>query len=193
MFCIPGQRLCTSSDRFVGGRGTFAQQGHIYSTVSGRIRIERQQDKKTLVEVQRCAGTDIIPCAGNIVTAKVTSINPRFCKCAIVAIEDSELWEPFRGIIRKEDIRAYEKDKVEIHRSFRTGDIILARVVSIGDASSYFLTTAENELGVVVALSDAGYPMTPISWTEMQCPVSYVKQPRKVAKLAPDVRTASTE
>lgn len=43
-----------------------------------------------------------------------------------------------------------------MYKCFRPGDIILARVLSLGDALSYVLTTAENELGVVVATSEAG-------------------------------------
>jgi exosome complex component CSL4 len=58
--------------------------------------------------------------------------------------------------LRKEDIRATEKDKVEIYKSFRPGDIVQARVSSLGDSQSYFLSTAENELGVIFAMSEAG-------------------------------------
>ena len=51
----------------------------------------------------------------------------------------------------------------------------------------YQLSTAENELGVVVAYaSEVGskrQPMVPVGWTEMQCPVTFVKEPRKVAKI----------
>lgn len=43
-----------------------------------------------------------------------------------------------------------------MYKCFKPGDIILAKVISLGDALSYLLTTAENELGVVVATSDAG-------------------------------------
>ena len=55
-------------------------------------------------------------------------------------------------------------------QSFRHGDIVLAKViVSLGDARSYFLSTASNELGVASAMSAAGFPLAPISWCEMQC------------------------
>lgn len=51
----------------------------------------------------------------------------------------------FVCLFSKEDIRATEKDKVEIYKSFRPGDIVLAKVISLGDAqSNYLLTTAEN-------------------------------------------------
>lgn len=56
----------------------------------------------------------------------------------------------------------------------------------ITEAHSYQLTTAENELGVVIAHSDHGYPMVPVSWTEMQCPKTLVREPRKVAKVIPE-------
>lgn len=53
----------------------------------------------------------------------------------------------------------------------------------ITEVHTYHLTTAENELGVAIALSQAGVPMVPISWTEMQCPETFIKEPRKVAKV----------
>lgn len=31
-----------------------------------------------------------------------------------------------------------------------------------------------------------GVPMVPVSWTEMQCPETLAKEPRKVAKIVPE-------
>lgn len=62
------------------------------------------------------------------------------------------------------DIRATEVDKAEVAASLRPGDIIRARVISLGDSTQYFLSTAENELGVRWAKSSAGAIMVPISW-----------------------------
>uniref|UniRef100_A0A452R371 Exosome component 1 n=1 Tax=Ursus americanus TaxID=9643 RepID=A0A452R371_URSAM len=77
--------------------------------------------------------------------------------------------------------------QVEIYKSFRPGDIVLAKVISLGDAqSNYLLTTAENELGVVVAHSESGVQMVPISWCEMQCPKTHTKEFRKVARVQPE-------
>ena len=95
-----------------------------------------------------------MPSQRDIVTARVTQVNTRFAKVQILCVGDVVLTEPFRGQIRKEDVRATEKDRVEMYRSFRPGDIVLARVISLGDAGAgYLLTTAENELGVVIARS----------------------------------------
>ena len=86
---------------------------------------------------------------------QVVSTNPRFCKVAILGVESTSLKEPFKGTIRKEDVRATEKDKVEMYKSFRPGDIVLARVLTL-HTQTYLLSTAENELGVIFAKSDSG-------------------------------------
>uniref|UniRef100_A0A8D0EIB8 Exosome component 1 n=1 Tax=Strix occidentalis caurina TaxID=311401 RepID=A0A8D0EIB8_STROC len=104
----------------------------------------------------------------------VCSINSRFAKVHILYVGSTPLKSTFRGTIR-----------------FRPGDIVLAKVVSfplisLGDAqSNYLLSTAENELGVVVARSEAGVHMVPISWCEMQCPRTHTKDFRKVARVQP--------
>lgn len=53
---------------------------------------------------------------------------------------------------------------MEVVKSLRPGDIVRARVISLGDSTQYFLSTAENELGVRWAKSAAGAIMIPISW-----------------------------
>ena len=53
----------------------------------------------------------------------------------------------------------------------------------------YHLSTAENELGVVIATAEGslqGISMVPISWSEMQCPKTLTKEPRKVARVIPE-------
>jgi exosome complex component CSL4 len=52
----------------------------------------------------------------------------------------------------------------------------------LGDARSYFLSTAQNDLGVIFATSVAGATMIPISWQEMQCPKTKTIEFRKCAK-----------
>ena len=66
---------------------------------------------------------------------------------SIFAVSDTALLLPFPAIIRKEDVRSDDVDRVEMHTSFVPGDILKARVISLGDARSFFLSTAEEELG----------------------------------------------
>lgn len=82
-----------------------------------------------IIEVRGITEQSIIPAPGDIVTAMVTMVNQRFCKCSIKCVGDIVLTRPYKGILRKEDVRALEKDKLEMYKSYRPGDIILARVV----------------------------------------------------------------
>ncbi|KAJ5367578.1 hypothetical protein N7541_001519 [Penicillium brevicompactum] len=88
----------------------------------------------------------------------------------------------FQALIRKEDVRAVEKDRVVMDEMFRVGDIVRGSVISLGDQSFYYITTARNDLGVVMARSEAGNMMFPISWKEMRDPVTGSGEPRKVAR-----------
>lgn len=66
--------------------------------------------------------------------------------------------------------------------------------LSLGDARSYYLSTAANELGVVYATSEdgelthvdveltTGAPLLPISYQEMENPQTGETEKRKVAK-----------
>lgn len=54
--------------------------------------------------------------------------------------------------------------------------------ISLGDQSNYYLTTAKNELGVIMAKSEYRNTMYPISWKEFKDPVTGETETRKVAK-----------
>ena len=54
--------------------------------------------------------------------------------------------------------------------------------ISLGDQSNYYISTAKNEYGVLMAKSEAGNTMYPISWKEFRDPVTGATETRKVAK-----------
>ena len=54
--------------------------------------------------------------------------------------------------------------------------------ISLGDQTNYYLSTARNEFGVVMARSERGNMMFPISWREFKDPVTGETETRKVAK-----------
>uniref|UniRef100_A0A8D0E9A1 Exosome complex component CSL4 n=1 Tax=Salvator merianae TaxID=96440 RepID=A0A8D0E9A1_SALMN len=184
-YCVPGERLC-SLEEGTPGNGTYTRHGSIFASLAGCLMKKSENGMLPVISVMRDAESQLLPDVGATVTCKVCSINSRFAKVHILYVGSTPLKSPFRGTIRREDIRATEKDKVEVYKSFRPGDIVLAKVISLGDAqSNYLLTTAENELGVVVAHSEAGIQMVPISWCEMQCPCTHGKEQRKVARVQP--------
>lgn len=101
-----------------------------------------------------------------------------------VAQASSDLGETFRGLIRSQDVRATERDTVKIIDSFKPGDIVRAQVLSLGDGTNYYLTTARNDLGVVFAraVNGTGGLMYAIDWQTMVVPSTGTTEKRKCAK-----------
>lgn len=50
---------------------------------------------------------------------------------AILVVGDDVCKDEFNGVIRREDVRATEKDKVVLGDGFRPGDIVRALVVRL--------------------------------------------------------------
>lgn len=96
----------------------------------------------------------------------------------------SDLGETFKGIIRSQDVRATERDKVKMVDCFKPSDIVKAQVLSLGDGNYYYLTTARDDLGVVFAkaYNGAGGLMYPIDWQTMVAPSTGTVEKRKCAK-----------
>ncbi|KAF2071196.1 hypothetical protein CYY_007482 [Polysphondylium violaceum] len=208
----PGQRLSKAVD-YISLDGTYVHKGYIYSSVLGFQHIVKRnlqetkenkdennnnnssseesniKDERDFITVSKEKDPGVVPEIGSIVTVQVLRTNPRLASVAILCVGTKALKETFNGIIRIQDVRATEIDKVEIYKSFRPGDIVLAQIISLGDSRSYYLSTAKNELGVVFAQSVAGGTMIPISWNMMQCPITKTKEFRKVAKMDNSIET----
>ena len=99
----------------------------------------------------------------------------------ILSVEGRTLRSAFLGIIRLPDIRKHEVEKIVIEECFQPGDIVQAKVISLGDSKWFYLSTAEPELGVILAWN-LGKRLVPFSWEEMIDPDTQVRFPRKVAK-----------
>lgn len=112
---------------------------------------------------------------------------------ATAGAQPADLGEAFRGLIRTQDVRNTECDKVKIIECFKPGDLVKAKVLSLGDGSNYYLTTARNDLGVVFAKSEggAGDIMVAIDWETMVCEKTGVVEKRKCANLflSPDAES----
>lgn len=96
----------------------------------------------------------------------------------------ADLGETFKGIIRTQDVRLTERDKVQITDCFRPGDIVRGVITSLGDGSNYYLTTARNDLGVVFARAEggAGGVLSPLDWETMVDSATGRVEKRKCAK-----------
>jgi exosome complex component CSL4 len=186
-FVTPGERLRHSSE-VLSGRGTFVREdGAVCSSLAGVTALLAAQpnaaDARPTVEVHRGRAAAPLPSPGSLVYARVRSVTPRLATCDVEFVDGAPASESFAGIIRSQDVRSTETDKVVLYECFRPGDVVRASVLSLGDARSYYLSTAQNELGVVHARSaSSGEPMLASSWTTMVCPLTGATELRKAAK-----------
>jgi len=65
------------------------------------------------------------------VLCRVVRITPRQAVVVICVCGDTVLEAEWQGVIRVQDVRATEKDRVKVYESFRPGDIVRAEVVSL--------------------------------------------------------------
>jgi len=154
------------------------------------------------------SSTGICPVVGSLILGRVTRVvRPSYANVDIIAIVPSSdnnnqqqqqqqqhqqtkqpyiipFHEPFTGTLRQNEIKPQSAIELEISDCVRPGDVILARIHALGGGEKdYILSTAETELGVVKATCESsGYELQPISYKEMECPVTKVKEGRKVAK-----------
>lgn len=143
-----------------------------------------------VISASQASSQDAVIDIGDTITGRVIRLSASQAFVTVLAVGDTALraGQQPSALVRKEDIRLTDTDSVVVHECFRPGDIIEARVISLGDARQYFLSTAEPECGVLWARGESsGRLLVPLSWKEMQDPESKVKEPRKVAK----PRTAS--
>ncbi|KAI7733497.1 hypothetical protein M8C21_023795 [Ambrosia artemisiifolia] len=201
----PGEVLGKGSE-VKAGKGAYLSPDNntVFASLTGRRSLvhpsPHSPDQRPTVEVIGHKAHGPVPEPGCVVIARVTKVMARMASADIMCVGSKSVREKFSGVIRQQDVRATEIDKVDMHSSFRPGDIVKASVVqcnnanprhvtrlylliSLGDARAYYLSTAQNELGVVSAESMAGGTMVPVSWTEMQCPLTGQIEQRKVAKV----------
>ncbi|KAL4400206.1 exosome protein [Malassezia pachydermatis] len=207
---LPGQPLpFPHGAKVTPGAGTYARDGYIVasrvgysegglagvpssahttaSVVGTQVplilgRVTRVTPRQATVSILVVDG---LPCGG----AQATSSGTRSNHAAGEGIDGSD----FQGIVRAQDVRTTEKDSVVLSECFRPGDIIRAAVISLGDARSYYLSTARNDLGVVHATGGAAtqygwaparHSLQPLSWREMVDPATGRTEKRKCAKPA---------
>ncbi|KAH7371044.1 exosome component 1 [Pyrenochaeta sp. MPI-SDFR-AT-0127] len=205
---LPGQ-LLGSTEKYLPGPGTHIHEQRIYASIAGPVVSSPSsrpsqstanppsKSKLTpLLSITRPTtttdpgilgtgsggGGTILPFIDSIVLTRITRLGPRFATCEILVVNDTVCREAFQGQIRREDIRATEKDKIKIEDSFRVGDLVRGVVISLGDSGNYYIATERNELGVVMARSEEGRLMYPVSWKEFRDPVTGRGEARKAAK-----------
>lgn len=163
------------------GPGTYEWRGQVRASIVGTRR-----DLDGVVSVVASDENALLPSVGDTVLCRITKVNPRFATARLLTVGDTPLrGAGFGALIRVQDVRLTELDKVTIYASFRPGDVVRAQVLSLGDKRYFYLSTQRNDLGVVGATcAVSGQQMVAASWETMRCPKSGIVEQRKVAKIA---------
>ncbi|RCI08222.1 hypothetical protein L249_6301 [Ophiocordyceps polyrhachis-furcata BCC 54312] len=191
----PGDRLGPLS-KYAPGPGTHIYEDYVVSSLLGSVvvtpaagpakrlnKITSGGAEPATISVSRQGRRrEVLPDVGSEVLARVVRLMPKQAIVVIQQVGDTVLQAEWQGVIRVQDVRATEKDKVKMHEAFKPGDVVRARVISLGDQANYYLSTASNELGVIMATSESGNDMVPISWKEYKDPETGMIEARKVAK-----------
>jgi len=197
---VPGDRV-GSINQISSGPGTYIRGFHVYSSLVGKFVInpltkeENQKDDsndqaaKFIASVvprngKKCASDQNLS-VGQLVLGRITRLSTQQASLEIIAADEKVgvLRESHGGTIRREDIRSGATEEIDINQCFRPGDVVICRILSLGDHRRYFLSTAESKLGVVRAVCESsGENMVPVSWKEMECPITHAKEFRKCAR-----------
>jgi exosome complex component CSL4 len=181
---IPGQPLGAPA-KLAAGPGTFNASTSVTASLLGVPSTHKNTTtpkSSKILSIPPSPRSPTLPTINATVYARITRIERLQARCEILVVNDSVVPQPYRALLRRQDVRATEKDKVKMVECFHVGDIIRATVIGLGDQTGYYLGTAGNEYGVVMAWSEAGNGCVPVSWREVRDAETGVKEPRKVAK-----------
>jgi exosome complex component CSL4 len=154
---VPGQLLGPTRE-YQPGPGTHIHNSNLYASILGPVRkttppkpagpqkrltkitpavpvaLPTLSIERNIAAVNTKDGSkgkaEILPEVNSTVLCRVARITPRQATVAILVVGETVLDGEWQGLIRVQDVRATEKDKVKIFESFRPGDIVRALVVS---------------------------------------------------------------
>lgn len=181
-FVLPGDSLASSTP----GQGTFLS---FPSTLSASLAGTPSATAARTRITGPWRGAPL-PRVGDAVLGRVTRVTLRAATLELIAATsttaDGET-EPFAyahgATLRAQDVRATELDKVVLPECYHVGDVVRAKVISLGDERSYYVSTAGNEYGVVLGWSESGRLMAGVGWGEMLEVETGRREARKVAKV----------
>lgn len=165
---IPGQPLGAST-KYIPGPGTHLHLSQIHASILGPIHITHPPKpvgpQKRLTKITpstpaplptisvlrspaldtkpgeaHAAKREAIPEVGSIVLCRVTRITARQASVAILVVGETVGEGEWQGVVRVQDVRATEKDRVKIAESFRPGDVVRAVVVCLFFSPSTIFT-----------------------------------------------------
>ncbi|CAD2088158.1 exosome complex component CSL4, putative [Plasmodium vinckei brucechwatti] len=163
---LPGE-VVGSLSNYISGNNTYILKNEIRSTILGKKNISINNENKEIINIDVIKDYVPLPQVGDLVICKVYRVTFNMIYCNIMLTNNKPLKNSLKGYINKSDIHIYEGDLGDNFDCFKQGDIIKAKVLSIGQHSSYKLSTVGSDLGVIIALSEKGDILQPVAWNLM--------------------------
>jgi len=155
LFVVPGDCLGVIEE-FTSGPGTYVEGGTIHSKVTGRTLLDMLNKQVSVYPIVQTAS---VPQVGNIVTGLVLEVRNKNAVLRIFQIGDKMLSGFFKGMLHISGVSHGYVDNM--FNVCKAGDIMRAKVIST-ENRSFFLSTADNDLGVIYALcSTCGHALQP--------------------------------
>ena len=158
-FVLPGTTIASTSS-FQSGLGTYVHNSNIVASIKGKpstlsasesastttarptISVAPSVASIRQIPSRNVTRRNVLPSVNAIVLAKVTRLQQRQANVSIVVVDETVCSDEFAGVVRREDVRGWEVDKVKVEEMFRIGDVIRAVVVSTRVSNSYHQATA---------------------------------------------------
>lgn len=191
-FVLPGAILGPLGD-YASGPGTHCVNGSVCASLAGEVCVDAECRLQVKHWRRRVAtGAALVPQVGSVVSGRVTRITASQANVDIVCCGGTVLPQPAPGVIRVEDVfpAAVDHTAVQMSNCFRPGDVVTARLTSVGDSKQYWLSTAEPALGVAWARGIDGDVLLPVAWDQVASPATGAQQSRKAARPADDASDA---
>ena len=144
----PGLFLGSISS-YSSGPGTHVNSNgsSICASLRGKPSISTSSASKPTISVTRPPSLNSIPsrnitCRNILPSARVTLLQQLQANVSILVVDDFVCADEFAGVVRKEDVRGWETDKIKIDEMYRVGDIVRAVVVIISPNSTALIPLA---------------------------------------------------
>ncbi len=177
-FVVPGDFLATAEE-FVPGDGAYEEEGKIYAASTGVVLVDARV--KRISVFSRAQGPPTLK-RDDVVVGRIEEVREQSANVFIGVLrgrEDRELPLPNSGMIHiSQTHTGYVKD---LSSQFKAGDIVRARVLNAG-REPVQLTTAGDELGVMVASCSRCRAPLEREGTKLRCPNCGNVEFRKLAK-----------
>lgn len=145
LFVVPGDRLGVIEE-FTSGSGTYVEDGIIYSKITGRTLLDILNKQVSVYPLVQIA---TVPQVGDIVSGMISDVKSKNAVLTIFQVGNKTLSGFFKGMLHISGVSHGYVDNM--FNVCKAGDIMKARVIST-ENRSFFLSTADRDLGVIYAL-----------------------------------------